>query len=471
MALNTMPLITQTDARMADVSTNQGSSDKLTIYSRSGHIVQLVTRGTKMITLPKSVEIGSIVAIDSEGVVVPFSYVPETEFGISLTNRSTGDKVEAMVIKGGQSITGKILSLNSENVMIISGNQVANIREYDRVVVNVSDDTTRPRLILERDNKPVTISYLVSSIAWTCVGTALVDEDKNMMYLRLAGNIANNTETDIKANIFLVSGEVYQHRRNQEPTPRAAMMLQSAAPMSGKQVSTTMLEDYTKYSVGNRIIRTKDVAELGSWSVPITKIYVHETDENDRVRFGYRIIAQDFVPECSVNVYSIDANHSIDSYIGSNSIDESQKGDEIDIMLGESTMLQCNSLIVTYDTVVADIETAKTYDLPLETFSKDIEDISKSGDTVPKVSQKHDDRDWHIITEDLTVDIINHNVKPVAMILKHRVGDKLVVRTTCQNYNKRSSEFIEWYFQVPGKTTADPRKEQFACQIITASYY
>jgi len=75
------------------------SQTKLTIYSRSGHIVQSISSQNDIIILPKSVNIESIIAIDSQGQIIPFSYVPEITFDKSLLDRSTGEKTEITVIK------------------------------------------------------------------------------------------------------------------------------------------------------------------------------------------------------------------------------------------------------------------------------------------------------------------------------------------------------------------------------------
>lgn len=450
--------------------TSEPISSKLTIYSRSGHIVQKYDGGTRMVTLPKSVEIASIVAVGSDGVIIPFSYVPETNMGIALVDRSTGEKVDATVIKEDKILKGKILSLDSDNVMLMSGGEISNIRKYDQVSVGITDDYTRPRLVIKNDiPKAFTLSYLLSSIAWSCVGTALIDKDNNMMYLRLAGNIVNNTESDITADTVLVSGDVYQYRRTQDANaesaqyaPRAMMMARSA-PMSGKQVETSMLEDYTKYQVGNRIVRNKDVAELGTASFPVIKLYIHQTNDNDTVRFGYRFTAPGFIPSCSLNVYSIDRDRTVDSYLGSNEIEQSQKNDEIDIILGETTMLQCKSEVIVSDVIVSDEDTARRYNLPLDTFQQSQQQQVIKG--------FHNDGDWHIITEDLKVVITNHNDTPSALVLKHYIGNKKLVDLRCQSFKDRKNGYIEWYFQIPPKSGSEPRKESFTCQIITASYF
>jgi len=152
-------------------------SSRITIYSKSGHIIQKYPQGTKLIILPKSVDIASIVILDSDGIIVPFSYVPETNMGIALTDRSSGEKVEASVIKDGQTITGKILSLDPQNVILMTGTEIINIHKYNSVSVKNNEDITRPHIFLENDSKVFTLSYLLSSISWTCICTALIDND------------------------------------------------------------------------------------------------------------------------------------------------------------------------------------------------------------------------------------------------------------------------------------------------------
>jgi len=429
-------------------TTNNPISSKLTIYSKSGHIVQKYNDNPKLITLPKSVKISSILILDSNGNIIPFTYIPETNLSVALTDRSTGEKVEANVIKSDKISKGKILSFDSNNVTLMKDDQIINIREYDYITVGISDDFTRPRLLLNNISQSFTLSYLLSNISWNCIGTALIDNTKNLMYLRLAGIINNNTESDISADTILVSGDVYQNNSSESSMYKSrAVFAASSAPISNPQVETSMLEDYKKYKVGNRLIHNKDVSELGTSTFPIIKLYIHNTTDDNIVRFGYRFTAKDFIPSSSINVYSINKDNDIDGYLGSNEIEQSQNGDEIDIILGESTMLQCKSSIIISD-VEVDNDTAHKYNLP----------------TIR-------DKSWHITTEDLKVDIINHNTSPSSLVLKHYVGNKKLVDLRCQQYKDRKNGFIEWYFQVPPMSDSKPRRENFTCQVLTASYY
>lgn len=497
--------------RTSACRTEDSNETKITIYTQSGHIVQKFHRGVKSVTIPKSAEISSIVVIGMDGNIIPFSYVPATNMGIALTNRSSGEKVDVDVMKNGEHYRGKILALGSDNISIISTNKIINIRDYDQIEIGILDDSTHPQIILDKDNIPFTLSYLVSSVSWNCIGTALIDSISDVMYLRLAGKISNMTENDIAANTTLISGTIQQNRFRSSDTlrfaPRASLM--AAAPVSSERVETSMVEDYTKYEVGHRIIHEQDIVELGTWSFPVIKLYIHDTNDEDIVKFGYRIIAPGFIPSCLVNVYSIDSNKTIDSYLGSDTINESQKDNEVDIILGESTMLQCKSSLIINDMIVSDETTARQYNLPImrynqNSYSHGVEDpnplineniqvdSSNSPSTAKSLQtenyttpperfinksdkddekRKQDDRQWHVIVEDLTVDITNHNLKSSMLLIKHFVGDKILVDTKCINYTRRKTGYLEWYFQIPHIQDNIPRKETFVCQIVTASYY
>lgn len=426
------------------------TTTRLTIYSQSGHLVERFPATTGIIPLPNSVEIASIVAIDTQGQIIPFTYLAPTSLGTALIDRQTGEKVEVTVTKDNSTTTGKIMSLDGSNVTLLTPDQITSIRKYDQITVNLQEpDLTRPRLHVE-SNQPFILSYLVSNIGWTCVGTILIDNET--MHLRLAGNINNQTETDISAVTTLVSGDVYQNRHRQEVfATKSSFMTQaaSASPMVSRKVETTLTEDYTKYEVGPHLLQAKNIVELGTSTYPINKIYIHRTHESDRVTWGYRFVATGFIPSCAVNVYAIDDQRSIGAYLGSDTLPESQSEDEIDIILGESSMLQCTSLVVVSDVTLKDEVALNQY----------------------KLSTSEHGGAWHIITEELTVEITNHNRQAVILILKHPVGDKSIQQITCQSFKQRKDGYIEWYFEIPPATGAQPRKETFSCKVATARWY
>lgn len=436
---------------------NHAYSSKLSIYSKLGHIIQKYAKGTKTIILPKSVNMSSIIIIGFDGLIIPFSYIPEANMGIALTDRSTGEKVETTVIKNGKALNGKILSLDPDHALIITDGKIVNIRKYDSISVDINDDYTRPRLIINNDDKPFTISYLLSGISWNCIGTALIDNSNNIMYLRLAANIINNTDSDINADISLISGEINKiNKVMKQNYATAATRSFAPVPVSETNVNSSIIEDYVKYNVGNRIIHTKDVAELNSLQFPLIKIYIHKTNEPNRVRFGYRFTATDFIPRCDINVYSINTNGNeliLDSFVGSDTIKESQKSDDVDIILGDSTMLQCKSSISAYSAIIDNESDAKKYGLKWNN------------------SYNNDNNRLRILTENLTVDFTNHNKTKSSVILQHYIGDNYILQVNCQDFNVKKNGYIQWYFDVEPKEDGEPRKDHFSCQIISLINY
>lgn len=409
------------------------TKSKLTIYSESGHLIdKLFSIDSKIeisMILPKSVDPESIVVVNSKGTIIPFEYIPKKNIETFLEN--------VIVTKKSITFNGKIISLDANDVILsIENDNVIKIKDYDTIETESGDNFIYPHLIVNTDSSQITISYLFSDISWSCIGTALIDDTDNTMYLRLSGYIDNN-EFDITADVSLVTGEVNQNDNHLRKMVPMAMMKSSTT--SKKQTS---LEDYVKYDIGNRTIHNKSIVEIGVKNLDITKMYVHVTD-SDLVDFGYRFIASEFIPKCKMKVYSIDSNADIDSFLGSTTIKESQKGDTVDIIIGRSTILQCKDKAVTVlDHEMTDDE-IKTHSL--------------------------DNQKWHMITENIEVEIINHSDKPATLILKHFIGEKKILEVSCEKYN-RKREFIEWILQISPMTNNEPYREMFNCKIVTITY-
>lgn len=431
---------------MQDPKPLQPLNTKLTIYSRSAHIVQKWPKDTTSIMLPKSTDISSIVAIDLNGKILPFSYIPPTDLYGSLTHRNTGEKVSAAVIKNGEIIKGDIVSMDSDNIILTSNNGLINIRHYDQVSISTKYNGSRPHLNLDKTTVPLTLSYIVSDISWSCIGTALIDDKAHMLYLRFSGWIINNLESDIQAQVALVSGHVNQGHKTRH---MESAMATFSAPMSSPQVNMGLLEDYVKYDIGQKLIRNQNMVELGTWSFSVDKLYVHNTQDANTVTFGYRFTAPDFIPMSTINVYAIDSEQNIDSYLGTQNIDESQKGDDVDLILGQTTLLKCKSTVLpTDDFVVSDLATARKYNLPIES--------------------KSEGQALHVTTEMLNVELENRTGTNIILLLKHYIGSKSLVNIKCPQAPTRQQGFLEWYIKLAPQTKTGILT--FSCEIVTAGF-
>lgn len=439
--------------RKKEITSN--TSSKLTIYSQSGHMVQKIASGTSSIVISKSAMLESIVAINSLGKVVPFYYVPGLATSVALNDRTTGEKLNVRVTKGETIIEGKIVSLDSNNVIILVKDELVAISKYDMVVVPGSSDSSRPSLTFNDISSSITLTYLLHNISWNCSGTALLDEVNSILYLRLSGNIINDTEDDITACTTLVSGEVYQNRQEERTynEMKISSSMRKSAPMQSEQVPTSRLQDFIKYDVGSRIIRNKDIAELGINAYPITKVYSHDTDRRQFTSFGYIFIAKDFVPACFVNTYSItgdikdSTNSGIGSFIGANNIKESQKDDKIYFMLGDTTVVSCFTTVET-TRIKSNSQRGNEYKLSDELTSSSL----VTGDK------------WIFVTEGIKTIINNRNAVPIKLFIKHPIYDRyLVFGGNCGGVQvNRKDNYLIWELSIPAKTQAD-----FECKVVT----
>ena len=407
----------------------------LTIYSQTGHIVHNFIQGAETVKLPKSVDVASIIAINTVGEVVPFNYRP----AIDIDSMSLLGQTQVTVTKGGVTIIGILLSLQSKSVTLLSEEQIVKVNKYDSVAIDTLDRSPLPSLTFGH-NVPLTLSYIISNIGWSCTGTMLIDNDAGVMDLRLAGNVTNHVG-DIEANVSLVSGNVHQH--NDKRVHQEARMMRLASP-SAEHVQISSLEDYTTYDVGKRHIQSTDIIELGVIASYVDKIYTCLTT-SESVQFGYRFTASSYVPECSINAYSLTGESKIGHYIGSTNVNESQIGDDVEVMFGNSTKLQCKTVVSVTDTIVKD-----------------------KGNTKHVTSKNSDSgsQEWRLITEQIETVITNHNIEQSTLILKHYIGNKTIVSTDCQGVTK--DKHIEWHFQIAGATDGLHR-ETFSCQIQTTA--
>lgn len=429
-----------------------GPIDKrITIYSKSANIVERYVAGTSTIDLPKSVDISSILVVDQSTNVIPFTFIKESDMGMYLTDRETGEKNLAIVKKGGDVIEGKILYYNNDVVTVMTKDTIVNIREYDSISIKKEGDLTRPRIkIKEGTNSDFIVSYLVSDLSWNCIGTAIINNKNSTLYLRLAAHITNNTDADIKGVTQLVSGNVYE---NEKRLSRDTSMMYAKAQVSSsseQQVVPTLLEDFHRYNIGNRDIKLQNIAEIGTYVFPINKIYIHDTESVSKVKYGYRFITKNFMPASNFHMYSIDKRNSVDSYLGSTYVEEAQIGKDIKLIMGETTRLQCKTTI--------------------ETITKEITDNKMAFVAgVPQNMLKHLGGPEYKIYETkelLKVEIKNYATSPCNLIIRHFVGNKIISNTNCKTY-KRDGNYIEWYFEIKPTEAGTPKEEEFVCQINT----
>ena len=157
---------------------------------------------------------------------------------------------------------------------------------------------------------------------------------------------------------------------------------------------------------------------------------------------------------------NINNTSDIDSYIGSSDIEESRNGDTIDIILGETTIIKCSTTIILSNTDINTDQDARLFNIPSEEFNKNrLSDGNKRTKYI-------DDKRWHVLTENISIYITNHNSERSLLLVKHYIGNKMLLKAECQSYNRRSDGFIEWILDIPQNTDT-----VFTCGVTTAAYY
>lgn len=384
---------------------------EISIYSKSAHIIE--HNKVSQLILPDSTDISSIIILDSKNNIIPFTINKDSYFGV-------GEPI--IVIKDGSEYTGTILTVDDKNITILDG-VVRRIRNYDYLNTVKSFDSGQKIQI--NSSTQYTISYLVSNISWNGVGTATVDELKNVIHLHISANINNNLGKDIQGRCKLIAGNVNQYIKPEMKMRAMTQSIQHDEPING-----TSLEDYVSYDCGYRNLQKRNMIEFINISLNYSKIYTHIT-QTGAVNYGYTCKSPIFIPQCNINLYKI-KDSKMNSFIGSTHIQETQKNNTINMYIGESTLVECKSVV----TSMSNNEKA--------------------------------DNNWHITIEDISAKIRNLTKDNIILHIKHYIGTKTIIdNTQCNNYTRTSDGYIEWAFEI--KPSTDEQK--FECKLTMGESY
>jgi hypothetical protein len=424
---------------------------KLTVYSNTAHIIQQFPPGSKSVTLPSLVDVSSIFAIGVDGMIIPFTYSPEVGIRANLTNRLTGERITVRVRQGDDVMEGKLLSYSEDRVTLLCKGEILVIRDYDAICASTSQSGTTdlgmeygmPTVSFDDVPTIFTISYLTSGITWQCVGTALINPDTEVIQLRLAGTIDNQTEVDINANVTLVTGDVFQKpmRADYESKAMSSMVRAKAKLImpAEEDVEINPLQDFMKYNLGFRHVNSRSVAEMAVMTINSEKIYIHFTNSKT-TSYGFKFVAPDYIPPCTVNVYSTPSGCDcdgmmIDSYLGSSNLKECQPGDKEKILIGLSSLVKCESDIIR--------------------STEKISGVLESDEGNPNVlyTVQDADRVKNIrVTEDLTTVITNKSDKNAKVIIKHYVGSNPILDLERHVGARRVKDWLLWELIVEAKS-------------------
>ncbi len=426
------------------------STTHVTIYSRVAHMTQKHSGQTASITVPKSILLNSVVVTSENGSIVPFSFVPSS---VRLTDRSTGKRLFVNVEKGSNIFSGEVLSLTDADArMIMADSSVMFVHNYDTATIRNGSDSSQPQLVFSTLNKdPFTVSFLMSGMSWLCTCTAFLSPNSEEMTVRLAGSITNDTEADIIASkARLVAGDVFQPEpvfspREMTSAESHPVMLQSAAmrPTSSSPFGMAKkLEDYVSYDIGERVIRAKDVAEIGFFRVSVQKVYLHSTHQSNVTSFQYQFKTPQFIPNSDVFVYK-EQKDAPPSFVGASAFRERQKGEKVKIPIGLTSELRCTTEIITREFPITSTEEAKKWKLEWE--------------KLPQEST------WFVVDEEVKLTIVSHRKVASKLKIKHFIGNRTLLESPlCMNGGVQKGDKVVWNVEVTPNRTS-----QFQCVVTT----
>lgn len=306
------------------------------------------------------------------------------------------------VTKNGVNYSGKLISMTDSGVTIYSDNNTIVIRNYDTMTIHNIKTQWSPYIKIEPQDNVITVNYLFSEITWKVVGTGIITDSN--INLCISSQITNNTDHNIIAQIYCIAGSISKHR----PMPH---MMRTLAV---EQSLISKIEDYTMYNVGQRKLEQMTVVEMGSNNYPVVKFYEHHTNQPD-IRVGYRFKTSQYIPNMTIYMYTNDHN-----YIGTAEISEYQAREEVDLLLNQSSMVRCETTI------------------------------------------QVEEPDKNTKVEYLELKIINNNTNDIFLVVKHDLGNKKLIQSTCP-VAKHRGNYLEWYFLIHPNT--EESAEYFRCTL------
>lgn len=399
----------------------------IVLYNNYGHCVEFYSKNIKDVILPKSINVSSIVVMTNDNKLLNFNYISESTTGDIMYEEN--EQLDIVVYKGSESWTGKALSMDGNNITIVIKNEILTIAKYDKVVILRKEYNIYPKLKILNNNKDFYISYMFENISWIPTGTLLINNDDSVELL-LNGIITNQTNKYLKGNLSLHASSINQPNE----LIRESKMVMMSARSSNNNDNEDDYEnkkDYIRYDLGKQEIKNTAILNLGIWSGNATKIYSHNIKENNKILYGYEFISPSNLPKTSFKIYNMD-NNKISTYIGSNSINETNEDETITFLVGTTHNVTSKT---NYQSSYKKIRSA---DL-----------VSEYNDEFGKEEQE-----YNVLTELFQTEIENKYDFSIILLIKHYIGSRYLINAFIELDDNNYDEYelnkgiITWRFNI-----------------------
>ena len=376
------------------------------IYEDLTHVIQEVN--DDKLDLPISVNSSSITCMDAEGTNIGFEFVPYRQI--------FKKDIKCRVEKKNKIQQGKIISTDGYSITLLSQNEISYIRKFDSISISKQDYREHPRIILNSTQVPTYCSYHCGDIAWRCMGQLIVSEANNKMYLSVSALVTNSTNFNFDGTIYVICGQPlsrgpsYRSNNAAKLTSRRASMELASASVADTEPEQSRSEDYVMYNLGPRVLSEVESFPLNNYTFPYKKLYFARTENND-VTFGYRIQTKKYIPKCNVSVYTEgEDNVPFGNYVGTSSMKEVQPGNQIDLVIGSSTRIQCNSEVTIKST---------NPETPIQ-VQQQTKKATKSQQITKDGQYQEDSRLQQVLTKQIIkLDTLNTTDEHITLVLRH----------------------------------------------------
>ena len=397
------------------------------IYNDHAHVRLRLDRGRHTLAIPEAVRMSTICAYDSNLEPLTWNYI---DGRINVTKIKN---VVASIDKNGIEYNGVIIDISDTKAIIKrEDGTIMTINNYDTVTIT-DIFTGNQEIVIDVEDNAI-VSYIIDKVRWECVGTVLIDTEKEELYWRLAGMITNESDSSLNGMCYLLSGDV----ANRDYSPK--MMTRSLAFASESNSNGGLVEDNVSYDVGYRQIANKDMAEIGSYNLAAKKMYIYDIGD-DSTKYGYVFVAEEYIPACNITVYTTSGDQ-IGPHVGTDRVAETRSGKEVKILLGTTTKVQ----------------------------GKTIQNINRQKITEKEIAQynlqRYSEVEYYITTNSIDLELKNYNDTVSTVRVQYYIGYAQLLDCTLVPYSRNSQEYIEWNIELPPGSEFEPAIANFKGVIV-----
>jgi hypothetical protein len=326
------------------------TSMDLNLYNDFGHIIltfPITDLSYKTLSLIDSVDLKSLVVIElnSDNDINPVAYniIPAT------SSFKKGDNIVVSENIGlyQKNISGKIIEINDKYIDIIHTKnqhpQIFRIKDATQLVSDTLPGSNYITIYPSTVGSNLQLSYIFQNISWKTNYTLILD-DKNKNNIKLFKSTAQITnETDSSWNINrlkLICGQPNPPSQHNYRSLNAQVSLNASI----SQPELISVDEYEAYEFNSINLGKETYINLFMVKdVPCQRYYQHIIG-GDRTTFGLKVSAFRFLSEGQVSIYT-QSDIGIGSYLGNNKIKESQINDDVDVEIGSTSQVKCESVI------------------------------------------------------------------------------------------------------------------------------